>query len=97
MTLEKTSFHLIRESDHISPPNKTFQDIPRIPGLIQTQHVSVLTPNTTCHFLSHLGQPRSLDEVVEFTERRVPRETLNVPEEVLRLRLKQTPEEEVNQ
>ncbi len=64
-------------------------------GLIQTG--STLTPTTTCHFLSHLGQPRSLDQVVEFTQRRVSRKTLNVPEEVLRLRLKQTPEEEVKE
>lgn len=48
--------------------------------------------HTTGHFLSHLGQARSLDEVVEFTQRRVPGKTLDVPEEVLGLRLKQPPE-----
>lgn len=78
--------------------NQTFQDIPTIPGANRQQQttdqeVSVLTPTTTCHFLSHLGQPRSLDEVIQFTERRVSGKTLDVPEEVLRLCLKQTPEE----
>lgn len=52
----------------------------------------MLMLQTTSHFLSHLGQARSLDEVVEFAQRCVPRETLDVPEEVLGLSLKQAPE-----
>lgn len=47
-----------------------------------------------CPFLSHLGQAGSLDQVIEFPQRCVPRETLDVPEQVLRLRLKETPEGE---
>lgn len=44
------------------------------------------------HFLPHLRQASSLDEVVELAQRCVTRETLDVPEEVLGLGLKQTPD-----
>lgn len=43
----------------------------------------------THHFLSHLRQTSSLDEIVEFPQGRVSWKALNVFEEVLRLRLKQ--------
>lgn len=46
---------------------------------------------TEGHSLTHLGQPRSLDEVIEFPQRCVPRQTLDVPEQVLGLGLKQPP------
>lgn len=48
--------------------------------------------HTEGHVLSHLGQSRSLDEVIELPQRRVPRQTLDVPEQVLRLGLKEPPD-----
>lgn len=71
-----------------------------IPGFSRIPHtntgllVEEKIPTSTCHFLSHLGQSRPLDEVIEFPQSSVSRKTLNVPEEILRLSLEQTSEDE---